>query len=245
MTTAVQADEVALRRELTDFYHLVAWFGWDEIIFNHISLRVPGEVHGYLVNPFGLAYEEITPESLVKVDTDGNLLEENGYKANPAGFALHGVIHANRPDVNCVAHAHTLAVSAVVNKAQGFSHDNFYGAQLTGRIGYHDFEGITLYPEEKGRMLESLGQHDVLALRNHGVAVCGPDIASTFMLLWTVERAAQIQLLAQSMQDEQIPLAPIIREKCAADARRITGGSNGAARMVFDAAVRRMRRAQG
>lgn len=237
------ADEAALRRELTDFYHLVAHLGWDEIIFNHISLRVPGEGHHYLVNPFGLAYDEITPESLVKVDTDGRLVEDNGFKANPAGFALHGVIHAHRSDVNCVAHAHTLAMSAVVNKQGGFSHDTFYGAQLTGRIGYHDFEGITLYQEEKGRMLASLGQHDVLALRNHGIAVCGADVPSTFMLLWTVERAAQIQMLAQSMQGEQITLADTVRARCAADARRIAEGG-GAARMVFDAAVRAMRRSQ-
>jgi len=234
--------EQTLRSDLTDFYHLVAHFGWDEIIFNHISVRVPGPEHHYLVNPFGLAYDEIEPDMLVKVDTEGRLVGDNGYTANPAGFALHGVIHANRPDVACVAHAHTLAMSAVVNKAQGFSHDNFYGAQLTGRIGYHDFEGITLYPEEKERMLASLGSNDVLALRNHGVAVCGPDIPSTFMLMWIVERAAQVQMLAQSMQGEQIALSPAVRNKCMEDGRRITAGG-GAARMVFDAAVRRMKRA--
>ena len=236
--------ETALRAELTDFYHLVEHLGWDEIIFNHISARVPGPEHHYLVNPFGLGYDEIRPEMLVKVDTEGQLVEDNGYKANPAGFALHGVIHANRPDANCVAHAHTLAMSAVVNKAHGFSHDNFYGAQLTGRIGYHDFEGITLYPEEKARMLASLGDKDVLALRNHGVAVCGPDIPSTFMLLWTVERAAQVQMLTESMRGEQIVLSDAVRRQCVADARRITAGGSGAARMLFDAAVRKMRRDQ-
>ena len=236
--------EAGLRQELTDFYHLVDHFGWSEIVFNHISLRVPGADHHYLVNPFGLGYDEITPEKLVKVDTEGQLVEDNGYRANPAGFALHGVIHANRPDVHCVAHVHTLAVSAVVNKVQGFSHDNFYGAQLTGRIGYHDFEGITLYPEEKPRMLASLGQNDVLALRNHGVAVCGPDVASTFMLLWIVERAAQIQTLAQSMRGDQVLLPEAVRQQCVNDARRFTAAGSGAARIVFDAAVRRMKRAR-
>lgn len=236
--------EDALRLELTDFYHLVDHLGWGEIVFNHISVRVPGPDHHYLVNPFGLAYDEITPGTLVKVDTEGALVEDNGYRANPAGFALHGVIHANRPDAICVAHAHTLAMSAVVNKVGGFSHDNFYGAQLTGRIGYHDFEGITLYPDEKTRMLASLGQNDVLALRNHGVAVCGPDIPSTFLLLWIVERAAQVQMLAQSMQGEQIMLSQKVREQCVADARRITAGGSSTVHMVFGAAVRRMRRDQ-
>ncbi|WP_157218296.1 class II aldolase/adducin family protein [Flavisphingomonas formosensis] len=237
----ISSEEAQLRSDLTDFYHLVEYFGWDEIIFNHISVRVPGPDHHYLVNPFGLGYDEIEPRMLVKVDTEGRLVEDNGYKANPAGFALHGVIHANRPDAICVAHAHTLAMSAVANKAQGFSHDNFYGAQLTGRIGYHDFEGITLYAEEKGRMLASLGDKDVLVLRNHGVAVCGPDIPSTFMLLWIVERAAQVQMLSQAMQGDQIMLSDAVRQQCVSDAQRISK-SGGAARMLFDASVRRMRR---
>jgi ribulose-5-phosphate 4-epimerase/fuculose-1-phosphate aldolase len=234
--------EAALRRDLTDFYHLVDHLGWSEIIFNHISARLPGPEHHYLVNPFGLSYDEITPDNLVVVDVEGQLVGDQPYPANPAGFALHGVIHANRPEVHCVAHAHTLAMSAVVNKQAGFSHDNFYGAQLTGRIGYHDFEGITLYAEEKGRMLASLGDKEVLALRNHGVAVCGPDIASTFMLLWTVQRAAEIQRDVQSMGGADIALSDEVRAKCASDAQRLIAG--GAGKMVFAAAVRKMRKDQ-
>jgi ribulose-5-phosphate 4-epimerase/fuculose-1-phosphate aldolase len=235
-------DEQGLREDLTKFYHLVAYFGWDEIIFNHISVRVPGADHHYLVNPFGLSYEEISAEKLIKVDTEGQLVGDSVYQANPAGFALHGAIHANRGDVGCVAHAHTMAMSAVANKADGFSHDNFYGAQLTGRVGYHDFEGITLYADEKERMLQSLGDKDVLVLRNHGVAVCGADVPSTFMLMWIVERAAHVQVLSQSMAGVQIPLSNDVRAKCGADAKRIMSGSNGAARMLFDASVRRMQR---
>lgn len=236
--------EAELRVELTDFYHLVDHLGWGEIIFNHISVRLPGPRQTYLVNPFGLSYDEITPDKLVVVDTEGQLVGDSLYCANPAGFALHGVIHANRSDVHCVAHAHTLAMSAVVMKQAGFSHDNFYGAQLTGRIGYHDFEGITLYAEEKERMLASLGQHDVLALRNHGVAVCGADIPRTFLLLWIVERAAQVQMLSQSMAGPDVALSDAIRQRCRSDGERVAGSAI-AARMLFDAAVRRMRRDHG
>jgi ribulose-5-phosphate 4-epimerase/fuculose-1-phosphate aldolase len=234
--------EWKLRQDLTDFYHLADHLGWSEIVFNHISARLPGDgSHRYLVNPFGLTYDEITPHNLLTVDVDGNMIGASEYRANPAGFALHGVIHANRPDVGCVAHAHTLEMSAVVNKRNGLAHDNFYGAQLTGRVGYHDFEGITLYAEEKTRMLASLGDKDVLALRNHGIAVCGPDIPTTFLLLWIVQRAAHVQMLSQSMAGEDIVLDEQIRTKSAADGIKIAGNPAAAA-MVFGAAVRKMKR---
>ena len=193
------------------------------------------------MNPLGLTYDEITPDNLIKLDIEGRLVEASPYPANPAGFALHGVIHANRPDVHCVAHAHTIAVSAVAGKKHGFSHDNFQGAQLTGRIGYHDFEGITIYADERERILASLGQNDVLVLRNHGVAVCGPDVPTTFALLVTVQRAAEIQLATQCMTGENIPIAPEVRERCRVDAMR--GMHKGpVARMLYDATVRRMKR---
>lgn len=240
-STRYSAAEWALRCELADFYHLVEYFGWSEIIFNHISLRLPDAEHRYLVNPFGLAYDEITPENLIKVDTQGQLAEDSDFRPNPAGFALHGVIHEKRLDVNCVAHVHTIAISAVMGKAQGFSHDNFYGAQLTGRIGYHDFEGITLYAEERGRMLAALGDHEILALRNHGVAACGKDVPSTFMLLWIMHRAAEIQLRCDAIQGESITLSDDIRQRCRDDALRLTDKGD-AARMTYKAAVRRMRR---
>jgi ribulose-5-phosphate 4-epimerase/fuculose-1-phosphate aldolase len=240
----IDATEHALRRQLCDFYHLVDWLGWGELIFNHISVRVPGPEHHYLVNPFGLNYEEITPDNLVKVGIDGKLVGPSDHPANPAGFALHGAIHGARADVNCVAHTHTLAVSGVAMKAAGFSHDNFYGAQLTGRIGYHDFEGITLYDEERGRMLESLGDKHVLCLRNHGIAVCERDIPTTFMLLWIVQRAAEVQCHAGMIAGADVVLGDEVRQRCVDSARRMVEKAD-AARLIFDATVRRMRRRQG
>ncbi|TAA26524.1 class II aldolase/adducin family protein [Pseudoxanthomonas winnipegensis] len=239
-----EAVERQLRQQLCDFYHLVDWMGWGELIFNHISVRLPGPEHHYLVNPFGLNYFEITPENLIKVGVDGKLVEASDYPANPAGFALHGAIHGARSDVHCVAHTHTLPVSGVAMKQAGFSHDNFYGAQLTGRIGYHDFEGITLFDDERGRMLDSLGDKHVLCLRNHGIAVCERDIPNTFMLLWIVQRAAEVQCHAGMIPGADIALDIDVRQRCVASARRMVDGSH-AAQLVFDATVRRMRHAQG
>ena len=229
-----------LRCELTDLYHLVDFLGWTEMIFNHISVRLPGAAHHYLVNPFGLNYTEITPENLLKVGIDGRLVEPSEYPANPAGFALHGAIHESRPDVACVAHTHTTAISAVAMKSAGFDHNNFYGAQFYGRVGYHDFEGITLYAEERGRMLASLGDKHVLVLRNHGIAVCERDIPSTFVLLWTVQRAAEIQCQAAAMGGEDVTLTEAIQIRCR-DAATDLGSGVRVARLTFDATVRRMR----
>jgi len=243
-----EAVEWRLRRELTDFYHLVDFFGWTEMIFNHISVRLPAPAgahrpaatHHYLVNPFGLNYAEITPENLLKVGVDGQLVEPSDYPANPAGFALHGAIHESRTDVACVAHTHTTEVSAVAMKRAGFDHNNFYGAQLYGRVAYHDFEGITLYADERSRMLASLGDKHVLVLRNHGVAVCERDIPSTFMLLWVVQRAAEIQCQAGALGGADVLIETAVQERCREAAGNLASGMR-VARMVWDAAVRRMR----
>jgi len=240
ISSLIGSDEWRLRCELTDFYHLVNYMGWTELIFNHISVRLPGPAHHYLVNPFGLNYCEVTPQNLLKVSVEGNLIEPSEYPANPAGFALHGAIHESRSDVACVAHTHTTAVSAIAMKRRGFDHNNFYGAQLIGRVGYHDFEGITLYQDERARMLASLGDKHVLVLRNHGVAVCERDIPSTFMLLWVVQRAAEIQCQAGQLAGEDSELTEAVRQRCRSSAVDL-GTNVSVARLAFDATVRRMK----
>lgn len=237
-------EEWRLRCELTDFYHLVDFLGWTEMIFNHISVRLPGAAHHYLVNPFGLNYYEITPENLLKVGVDGRLVEPSDYIGNPAGFALHGAIHQSRADVACVAHTHTTALSAVAMKRGGFDHNNFYGAQFQGRVGYHDFEGVTLFDEERGRMVASLGDKHVLVLRNHGVAVCERDIPSTFLLLWMVQRAAEIQCQTAALGGEDVILSDEIRGRCR-DAYDHLARDVGVTRMVWEASVRKMRSRAG
>jgi len=238
------SEEERLRQQLTDFYHLVDYFGWSELIFNHISVRLPGPDHHYLVNPFGLDYREIRPDNLLVVNVAGEKLSQSNYNANPAGFALHGVIHQNRPDAMCVAHTHSNALSAVAMKGEGFDHNNFYGAQLFGRVGYHDFEGITLYDDERPRMLDSLGDKHVLVLRNHGVAVCERDIPTTFMLLWTVQRAAEIQCQTGMIPGGNVELADEVKQRCADDALRLVENA-GFADLVFNAQVRRMKQQRG
>jgi ribulose-5-phosphate 4-epimerase/fuculose-1-phosphate aldolase len=232
--------EQQLRQQLTDFYHLVDYLKWTELIFNHISVRIPGPEGHYIANPFGLNYSEVTPENLVKVAQDGNLVGPSEFPANPAGFALHSAIHGARHDVNCIVHTHTTEVSAIALKVNGFAHNDFYGAQLFNRVGYHNFEGITLFADEKVRMLESLGQKHVLVLRNHGVAVCEKDIPGTFMLLWTVQRAAEIQCKAASLPGADVKLTDTIKARCSELAAQLIQNDRFAIKL-FDAMVRKMR----
>jgi ribulose-5-phosphate 4-epimerase/fuculose-1-phosphate aldolase len=231
------AAEWALRCQLAHAYHLVDHFGWTETIFNHISVRLPAGEAGYLVNPFGLNYDEITPANLLKVGLDGELIEPSDHRANPAGFALHGALHEGRPDAHCVIHTHTTPISAIALKQAGFTHDDFYGAQLTARVAYHAFEGITLFDDERSRMLASLGDRHVLVLRNHGVAVCEADIPRAFFLLWTVQRAAEVQCLARSMAGADVALTDGIGQRCADLTQQLIRDS-GFAETWFAAMVR-------
>jgi ribulose-5-phosphate 4-epimerase/fuculose-1-phosphate aldolase len=237
-------DEWALRCQLAECYRLIDFMGWTETIFNHISARLPGPAHHYLVNPMGLDYSEVTPGNLIKVDLHGNKLEDSPYEGNPAGFALHAVIHEHREDVHCVIHTHTTEVSAIAQKASGFDHNNFYGAQLHGRVGYHTFEGITLFAEEKARMLQSIGDKHVLVLRNHGIAVAEASIPKAFFLLWIAQRAAEIQLAGAAIPgpDSQVPIA--VRQKCADLAAQLIREKN-IAELTFSALARKMRRKHG
>ena len=235
----VSEAEWALRVKLANCYHLIDYFGWTETIFNHVSARLPGAEHYYLVNPFGLNYTEITPENLLKVDLNGNKVIHSEYDANPAGFALHSAVHGARDDIRCLIHSHTTPISAIAQKKDGFKNDNFYGAQLYGRVGYHAFEGITLFEEEKQRMIKSLGDHHILVLRNHGVAVGESTIEKAFFLLWTVQRAAEIQCQADSMRGDDVELDHIVKQKCA-DLTQMLIQESAFADKFFNAMVRKM-----
>lgn len=233
-------DEWQLRTELALCYHLIDYMGWTETIFNHISARLPGPAHHYLVNPFGLNYTEITPANLLKVDITGHKIEASPYDANPAGFALHGALHEARDDIGCIIHTHTTPISAIAQKRDGFDHNSFYGAQLYGRVGYHHFEGITLFDDERPRMVESLGDKHILVLRNHGIAVAEASVAKAFFLLWTVQRAAEVQCMASAIPGPETALSEDIQKKCARlTAELIT--NSGFADKFFDAMVRKMK----
>jgi ribulose-5-phosphate 4-epimerase/fuculose-1-phosphate aldolase len=233
--------EWALRCQLADCYNLFHFLGWTEAIFNHVTMRVPGPQRHYLLNPFGLTYEEVTPDNLAKVDPDGQLVAPSAYPINLAGYIIHGAIHQAREDAHCIMHVHTTAGMAVACKEQGLSHDNFYGAQLAGHVGYHDFEGVATELDERPRMVAALGDKDVLIMRNHGLLVVGPDIPRAFRLLWTLERACEVQVTASSMAGPDRRLSDEVLRKTAYTHAKFEEHDD-IARLQFDAMVRRMRR---
>jgi ribulose-5-phosphate 4-epimerase/fuculose-1-phosphate aldolase len=240
----IDAAEWALRVELAACYRLFDWLGWTENIFNHITVRIPGPERHFLINPFGLWYDEVTASNLVKIDLAGNAVAPSAYAPNPAGFTIHSAIHAARDDAHCVIHTHTTTGLAVACKQRGLSHDNFYGAMLAGRVAYHDFEGITTRDDEKPRLVASLGSRNALILRNHGLLVCERDVPTAFALMWTLQRACDVQCAAESMGGADVPLSPEVCE-ASAYAREHFEADGRTCHRMFEAAVRRMERARG
>lgn len=186
--------ESAARQQLAACYRIFARQGWDEMIYNHITLRVPGEDHAFLINPFGLHYREIRASNLVKIDIDGNVLDGSPYPVNRAGFTQHSVFHRHLADAHCIIHAHTTAGMAVSATKEGLLPTNFYAAAFHGQVAYHGFEGITIRPDEGVRLLESLGDKRIIILRNHGTLVMGETLPSAFFRHWALQRACEIQV---------------------------------------------------
>jgi ribulose-5-phosphate 4-epimerase/fuculose-1-phosphate aldolase len=182
------------RQELAACYRIFDMFGWSELIYNHITLRVPGEDHAFLINPFGLHFSEVTASNLVKIDIDGNKLDDSPHPVNLAGFTQHSAFHRHLPDAHCIAHTHCQAGMAVSSTREGLRASNFYSAAFAGRLAYHDFEGITVRAEEGQRMIESLGDKRCLMLRNHGIVVMGKTVPETFFYHWLLNRACEIQI---------------------------------------------------
>ena len=162
-------DEWETRVQLAACYRIFDMLGWTEMIFNHISLRVPGPDRHFLINPFGLWYREVTASNLVKIDVEGNPVDSSQWPINRAGFVLHSAIHAARADTHCIMHTHTTAGMAIACQRDGLSPDNFYSALIQDQIAYHDFEGVTVRDDEKPRLVASLGDKNILILRSHGL----------------------------------------------------------------------------
>ena len=186
------------RLQLAACYRIFNHLGWVEMIFNHVTLRVPGPERLFLINPFGLHYSEITASSLMLIDIGGNPVRESKWPVNKAGFIIHSAIHGNVGDAHCVMHTHTTTGMAVACQKDGLSPTNFYAAQLQGGVAYHDFEGITVEEGEKTRLLASIGQKKAVILRNHGLLAWGPSVPEAFMTLWTLQRACDVQIAASS-----------------------------------------------
>lgn len=190
--------ERAARVELAACYRVFDHLGWTEMIFNHITLKVPGAEDLFLINPFGLHYREVTASNLVTIDLAGNPVRPTVHPINRAGFVIHSAIHGAHPHIRCVMHTHTTTGMAVASLDAGLAHDTFYGAQLYGRVAYHEFEGVTVNEGEQQRLLSSMGDKQLLILRNHGLLACGQTIPEAFMWLWTLQRACDVQIAAAS-----------------------------------------------
>jgi len=186
------------RIELAACYRIFDMLGWTDMIFNHITQRVPGPERVFLINPFGLQYHEVTASNLIAIDIEGSPVRPGQHPINRAGFVTHSAIHGNVEGAHCVMHTHTTTGCAVAGLEEGLSHDSIYGAMLHGRVAYHDFEGVTVNPEERQRMLRSIGDKKIVILRNHGLLTWGGSIQEAFLRLWTLQRACDVQIASAS-----------------------------------------------
>jgi ribulose-5-phosphate 4-epimerase/fuculose-1-phosphate aldolase len=193
----VPAEEWTTRVDLAACYRIVAHFGWDDLVFTHISARVPG-THDFLINPYGLMFEEVTASNLVRVDLAGNKTLPSPYEINPAGYTIHSAIHEARDDAGCVLHLHTTAGIAISAQQQGLLPISQQSSFIASSLSYHEYEGLALNPEEKARLQAHLGNTRHMILRNHGLLTVGRSISDAFMAMYSLQRACEIQLLAQA-----------------------------------------------
>ena len=236
----VSAEEWQARTELAAVYRLVALYGWDDLIFTHISMRVPDEDGHFLINPYGFLFEEITASSLVKVNLQGDIVSETGHFINPAGFTIHSAIHAARHDVACVLHTHSLhgvAVSAQKDGLLPLSQQSLF--PLSG-LAYHDYEGVALNEAEKPRLVADLGAKNLMILRNHGLLTCGKTAAEAFLYMYLLDSSCRIQILAQSGGKELVHIHPQILQGIAAQVEMVTKGLG--ADLAFPALLRKLDR---
>ena len=225
------------RVELAACYRIFDMLGWTEMIFNHITLRVPGSEPRFLINPFGLHYREVKASNLVLIDLEGNVLRDTGWPVNRAGFVIHSAIHGSHAEAHCVMHTHTTNGVAVSCLKEGLSSDNFYGAMLDGRVAYHELEGVTVDTGERGRIVRDLGDKDVMILRNHGLLSWGRTVAEAYLRLWTLQRACDVQVAAGQAGGAINRLAAPVIERMLAESGP---GESRTCEDVYAALVRRV-----
>jgi ribulose-5-phosphate 4-epimerase/fuculose-1-phosphate aldolase len=232
--------EWALRVQLAAAYRIADHLGWAELIYTHISMRVPGAEHHFLINPYGLRFDEVTASNLVKIDSDGNAVNTGGHTANKAGFIIHSAIHMARPDAACVFHTHTLAGMAVSAQDEGLLPVHMYSHNFWQRLSYHDFEGPSMRLGERERLVASLGSNDALILRNHGLLTVGRTIPEAFIRHWRLNRACEIQLAAQSSK-LRLPPADVCEQSNAMGDEFLTDQAS-MGELEFDSLVRKIDR---
>lgn len=234
----ISEEEWALRVELASAYRIFDHLGWHMVIFNHITARVPGPEHHFLINPFGLRYDEVKASNLVKIDLDGKVVDgQAGF--NYAGFVIHSAIHANVPDAKWIMHTHTKEGAAVSCKKQGLTNTNFYSSMLGDNLAYHDFEGLTVHDDERVRIVESIGSKPCVVLRNHGLLSHGRTVQEAFARLWTMQLACETQLLADSMAGDNIEISPEATARSSHDSG-LFNSNDGSTYMELFAALQRI-----
>lgn len=238
--------ERSARRELAAAYRLAAMQGWSDMLATHISARAPGTDHAFLLNPYGMLFEEITASSLVKVDLAGNILSDTDYIINPAGFVIHSCIHAARPEIGCVMHLHTRDGTAVATQEAGLLPATQHALVIYDDVTYHDFEGPALDPDEQKRLVADLGDKRIMLLRNHGTLTAGRTVAEAFVLMYRIERACRMQIAAQSGGQplKGLPRAVIDKSIAAGKAIFSKGGFSPEGEKEFAALVRKLEREQ-
>lgn len=236
----VSAEEWQLRVDLAACYRLVALYGWSDLVFTHISARVPGPEHHFLINPYGLMFDEITASSLVKVDQQCNKIIDSPYPVNPAGFVIHSAVHAAREDIQCVLHTHTRAGIAVSAQKNGVLPISQQSTFVLASLAYHDYEGVAFRDDEKPRLQADMGNANFLMLRNHGLLTCGKTIADAFLSMYTFENTCQIQIAAQSGGGELTQVNPKIVEGVGQAMKVQTGGLGG--QFVWPSLIRKLDR---
>jgi ribulose-5-phosphate 4-epimerase/fuculose-1-phosphate aldolase len=236
----VSSEEWRLRVDLAACYRIIAMYGWDDLVFTHISARVPGPDEDFLINPYGWLFEEITASSLVKVNLAGDIVLATDNVVNPAGFVIHSAIHAARHDVACVLHTHSKAGVAVSAQKNGLLPISQASLFPYATLAYHDYEGVALNDDEKPRLVADLGSNNALILRNHGLLTTGVTIADAFLMMYVLETACQTQILAQSGGSDLIQVSPAIVAGIQAQAEQVTRGLGGA--LVWPGLLRKLDR---
>src|SRR5690554_8018932 len=217
----VSAEEWQTRVDLAACYRLVALNGWDDVIFTHISAKIPGTEH-FLINPYGLMFEEITASNLVKIDLQGNKVMDSPYEINPAGFTIHSAVHEVRHDAGCVLHTHTAAGVGVSAQKNGILPISQQALFVLSSLAYHDYEGVALREDEKARLQQHLGRAKNMVLRNHGLMTVGRDVADAFPGIHTLQRCCEIQINAQAGGSELIPIPQTILDAAIESMRQVT-----------------------
>lgn len=235
----VSPEEWQLRTDLAACYRLVALYGWSDLVFTHISARIPGPEHHFLINPYGLMFDEITASSLVKVDMQCNKLIDSPYPVNPAGFVIHSCIHAARDDVQCVLHTHSRAGVGVSAQKCGVLPISQQSTFVLSSLAYHDYEGVALRDDEKPRLQRDLGSKNFLMLRNHGLLTVGKTVADAFLNMYTFENTCRIQVDAQA-GGELVQVDPRILDGMAQVMKTVTSGQG--ANIAWPALLRKLDR---